>query len=100
MTFLGEPRRADELDEDILAAGADLTYGTRPELGSLSHRARLAVLLSEAGVRFGERGLGALSAMCFLAGSELRSADDYSDRHLMQRLADAPGWSDVRDAIT
>jgi hypothetical protein len=73
--------RADLIDDDF-----DPNFGTRPDLAWLTERERLAVLLQEAGVRFGERGLGALSGMCLLASEELRTAED--DLRFSQRFID------------
>ena len=53
---------------------------TRPELASMSDRARLAVLLDEAAVRFSAQGLEALAALLSTAADELRSADAQDQR--------------------
>ena len=74
--------RADRVDDDE----EDIFFGTRPELLWMTERDRLAKLLDEAGVRFGERGLGALSGMCFAAADELKRVDD--DVRFSQRFLD------------
>jgi hypothetical protein len=74
--------RADLIDEED--SWSDPSFGSRPELAWMTERERLAVLLVEASVRFGERGLGSLSGMCYRAAQELRASDD--DLSLSQRF--------------
>jgi hypothetical protein len=74
--------RADLVNEED--SWSDPYFGSRPELSLLTERERLVKLLEEAAVRFGERGLGALSRMCWMASEELRDSDD--DLSLSQRF--------------
>jgi hypothetical protein len=75
--------RADLIDEED--SWSDPSFGSRPELAWLSERERLAVLLVEASVRFGERGLGR-SQRYVLSGS----ARAQSERRRPQPVSAAP----------
>jgi hypothetical protein len=76
--------RADLIDDDF-----DPSFGSRPEFSFLSQRERVIALLEQAGTRFGERGLGALCGLAFLAAEELRSSDD--DSSFYRRLGAVGG---------
>jgi hypothetical protein len=84
---------------DVVDESFDPSFGSRLEFSYMTERERLAVLLHKAGVRFDERDLGSLAAMCFRAAEEIRRAEDSSGERLMQRLEDLPGWDQIRKRI-